>query len=48
VGWPVDGPQRTFDNWPGMDKGVQGPELIGRMRKHAERFENQKLFSDHV
>ncbi len=26
------------DNWPGDDEGVQGPELMERMRKHAERF----------
>jgi len=26
------------DNWPGDDSGVMGPELMERMRKHAERF----------
>ena len=26
------------DNWPGDDAGVQGPELMERMRRHAERF----------
>jgi thioredoxin reductase (NADPH) len=26
------------DNWPGDDAGVQGPELMARMQKHAERF----------
>lgn len=26
------------DNWPGDDQGVLGPELMERMRKHAERF----------
>jgi thioredoxin reductase (NADPH) len=26
------------DNWPGDDQGVQGPDLMERMRKHAERF----------
>lgn len=26
------------DNWPGDDDGVQGPDLMERMRKHAERF----------
>ena len=26
------------DNWPGDDSGVQGPELMERMKKHAERF----------
>lgn len=35
------------DNWPGDDIGVQGPELMERMRKHAERFETEVLF-DHV
>jgi glucosaminate ammonia-lyase len=35
------------DNWPGDDQGVQGPELMERMRKHAERFETEILF-DHI
>ncbi len=35
------------DNWPGDDAGVQGPELMERMRKHAERFDTEILF-DHV
>ena len=26
------------DNWPGDDNGVQGPELMERMKRHAERF----------
>ena len=26
------------DNWPGDDQGVQGPELMTRMQRHAERF----------
>src|SRR3970040_2967124 len=26
------------DNWPGDDRGVQGPELMERMQRHAERF----------
>lgn len=32
------------DNWPGDDAGVQGPELMERMRKHAERFKTEIIF----
>jgi len=35
------------DNWPGDDKGVMGPELMERMKRHAERFGTQ-LIHDHV
>lgn len=35
------------DNWPGDEQGVQGPELMERMRKHAERFDTEIVF-DHV
>jgi len=35
------------DNWPGDDQGVQGPELMQRMQKHAERFETEVIF-DHI
>ena len=35
------------DNWPGDNKGVQGPELMERMRKHVERFETEIIF-DHI
>ncbi|WP_136068986.1 thioredoxin-disulfide reductase [Modicisalibacter radicis] len=35
------------DNWPGDAEGVQGPELMERMRKHAERFDTEVLF-DHI
>lgn len=35
------------DNWPGDDNGVQGPELMERMRRHAERF-GTKLIQNHV
>ncbi|HKK04006.1 MAG TPA: thioredoxin-disulfide reductase [Gammaproteobacteria bacterium] len=35
------------DNWPGDDAGVQGPELMERMRRHAERFETEIIF-DHI
>ncbi len=32
------------DNWPGDDKGVQGPELMERMKAHAERFGTQLIY----
>ena len=35
------------DNWPGDNEGVQGPELMERMRLHAERF-GTRLIYDHV
>jgi len=35
------------DNWPGDVTGVQGPELMERMQKHAERFNTQLIF-DHI
>jgi thioredoxin reductase (NADPH) len=35
------------DNWPGDDRGVQGPELMERMKRHAERFGTEIIF-DHI
>ncbi|WP_425055542.1 thioredoxin-disulfide reductase [Pseudomonas abyssi] len=35
------------DNWPGDVEGLQGPDLMERMRKHAERFETEIQF-DHI
>jgi len=32
------------DNWPGDHEGVQGPELMQRMQKHAERFDTEIIF----
>src|SRR3954467_9848832 len=35
------------DNWPADAMGVQGPELMDRFLKHAERFETEIIF-DHI
>jgi len=35
------------DNWPGDPDGVQGPDLMERMLKHAERF-NTLFIHDHI
>ncbi|HZF15686.1 MAG TPA: thioredoxin-disulfide reductase [Steroidobacteraceae bacterium] len=35
------------DNWPGDVHGLQGPALMERMRKHAERFATDIVF-DHI
>ncbi|MGH8556361.1 MAG: thioredoxin-disulfide reductase [Methylococcales bacterium] len=35
------------DNWPGDFSGVLGPELMERMRQHAERF-NTEIIRDHI
>jgi thioredoxin reductase (NADPH) len=35
------------DNWPGDVHGLQGPELMERMRRHAERFSTE-IVNDHV
>lgn len=35
------------DNWPGDVEGLQGPELMDRMRLHAERFNTEIIF-DHI
>lgn len=32
------------DNWPGDWEGVQGPDLMERMKKHAERFDTKIIF----
>ena len=32
------------DNWPGDVEGLQGPDLMARMQKHAERFDTQMIF----
>ncbi|MEA3292794.1 MAG: thioredoxin-disulfide reductase [Pseudomonadota bacterium] len=35
------------DNWPGEPEGIQGPELMDRMRRQAERFDTEIIF-DHI
>jgi thioredoxin reductase (NADPH) len=32
------------DNWPGDHEGVQGPDLMERMRLHAERFNTLMIY----
>jgi thioredoxin reductase (NADPH) len=35
------------DNWPADAEGVQGPDLMQRFQKHAERFETE-VVADHI
>ena len=35
------------DNWPGDVEGLQGPELMQRMLKHAERYDTD-IINDHI
>ena len=35
------------DNWPGDVEGLQGPALMQRMRRHAERFATE-IVNDHI
>lgn len=35
------------DNWPGGPEGLQGPDLMDSMKKHAERF-NTKVIHDDI
>jgi thioredoxin reductase (NADPH) len=35
------------DNWPGDVEGLQGPDLMQRMQRHAERFDTEIVF-DHI
>ncbi len=35
------------ENWPGDSDGLQGPELMERMKKHAQEFDVE-LINDHI
>ena len=35
------------DNWPGDVEGLQGPELMDRMLRHAQRYDTQ-IINDHI
>ncbi len=47
----VQGGQMTtttdVDNWPGDVEGLQGPALMERMKRHAEKFDTRIIF-DHI
>ena len=50
TGLEVGGQMTTtteVDNWPGDADGVQGPDLMERMKAHAERF-GTRLMADHI
>lgn len=47
TGLEVGGQMTTttdVDNWPGDDDGVQGPELMERMKRHAEKFGTRLVY----
>ncbi|QHG92734.1 thioredoxin-disulfide reductase [Coxiella endosymbiont of Amblyomma sculptum] len=37
----------NVDNWPGEESGLQGPKLMMKMQKHAERVGTKSIF-DHI
>src|SRR5262245_48392045 len=34
------------DNWPADADGIQGPELMARFQRHAERFDTEIVFDE--
>jgi thioredoxin reductase (NADPH) len=47
TGLEVGGQMTTtteVDNWPGDDAGVMGPELMERLKRHAERFGTRLIY----
>ena len=36
------------DNWPSADEGIQGPDLMARLQKHAERFKTRVEYDNIV
>jgi len=47
TGMEQGGQLTDVDNWPADNDGVQGPALMERFQKHAERFETELVF-DHI
>ena len=35
------------ENWPGDSDGLQGPELMDRMKKHSQQFDVE-IVNDHI
>ena len=51
ITWLEQGGQLTtttdVDNWPGDAEGLQGPQLMERMLKHAQRYDTE-IILDHI
>ena len=50
TGFEVGGQLTTttdVENWPGDSDGLQGPELMDRMKKHAKQFDVE-IINDHI
>ena len=40
-------PTTDVENWPGDSDGLQGPELMDRMKKHSQQFDVE-IINDHI